>query len=237
MALWKLTCDQPRRRSADRPEFREARVFFANNVAFRRETFRRFPFPADLEGVARGACRRLWSQLNQSGIPSTGRRMPRSAIHHRMASGPLSDALSRAVGTHGSGRRPQVDRSHLKVELRSGDRSGVSRVVSDTRHGGPESTYSCGYEGDAGASCGCAGGRVSRLVSGRRDRSPDLPGADEARAQFFLRRLWRDPTSTAAGSTKCWRGPPPRSPANPSSLQWFGKTPDSICSARNSAGR
>ncbi len=45
----------------------ETRHFFANNVAFRRELFERFPFPS-LAGTNRGACRRLAATLREHGV-------------------------------------------------------------------------------------------------------------------------------------------------------------------------
>jgi hypothetical protein len=53
-----------------RPEGREVRpapYFFANNVAFRRAVFERFPFPR-IERVSRGSCRALAEQLGAAGI-------------------------------------------------------------------------------------------------------------------------------------------------------------------------
>lgn len=47
---------------------RNARGFFANNVAFRRDTFARYPFPQMPPGITRGACVTLAESLTEAGI-------------------------------------------------------------------------------------------------------------------------------------------------------------------------
>lgn len=47
---------------------RNAHGFFANNVAFRRDTFARYPFPPMPPGITRGACVTLAESLKEAGI-------------------------------------------------------------------------------------------------------------------------------------------------------------------------
>jgi glycosyl transferase family 2 len=78
---------------ADRPALEPRANFFANNVAFRREVFERFPFP-DAPGTARGACLRLASTLHAHGI--TVYRNAGAQVSHPAPAGPRR-ALVRAL--------------------------------------------------------------------------------------------------------------------------------------------
>jgi hypothetical protein len=49
------------------PDMRQTRAFFANNLAFRRRTFDRFPFPT-AHDTSRGACLALAEQLDAVGV-------------------------------------------------------------------------------------------------------------------------------------------------------------------------
>jgi hypothetical protein len=93
-------------RSADGPLY-AARRFFANNVAFRRETFLRFGFP-QVEGTSRGSCVALAETLVDAGITvyrDPGARVghpppsPRAAPVRALVQGRDRLLLGRAYGT------------------------------------------------------------------------------------------------------------------------------------------
>ncbi len=51
-----------------KPDLRKTRSLFANNIAFRRKVFQQHPFPAEIEGIARGSCWRLAVELRDNDI-------------------------------------------------------------------------------------------------------------------------------------------------------------------------
>jgi hypothetical protein len=87
-------------------------AFFANNVAFRRQTFARFPFPV-LPGTARGACLVLAAQLADAGVPivrCAGAEVahpPPSGLRHFVARG-LVQGRDRLLRARHLGRRKEA---------------------------------------------------------------------------------------------------------------------------------
>ena len=78
---------------AHEPALVRRETFFANNVAFRREVFERFPFP-EAPGTARGACVRLGWSLRDHGIAIY--RNESAQVSHPAPAGPRR-ALVRAL--------------------------------------------------------------------------------------------------------------------------------------------
>jgi glycosyl transferase family 2 len=108
-----------------------ARKFFANNVAFRRDVFERFPFPT-LDDASRGSCWRLAQILTANGVEmvrATGAQVSHPApngLHHFVARG-LAQGRDRLLEERAWGSRrtrgPLGTASRLKRDLR---RSTVS---------------------------------------------------------------------------------------------------------------
>lgn len=67
-------------RRTESAERREAKRFYANNVAFRRATFAEFGFPPVEPGMARGACEVLARRLREKGVPIL--REPGARVGH-----------------------------------------------------------------------------------------------------------------------------------------------------------
>jgi hypothetical protein len=103
-----------------------ARKFFANNVAFRREVFERFPFPT-LDDASRGSCWRLAQILKANGVGmvrSTGAQVSHPApngVRHFAARG-LAQGRDRLLEERAWGSRrarsPLGTASRLKRDLR-----------------------------------------------------------------------------------------------------------------------
>jgi Glycosyl transferase family 2 len=103
-----------------------ARKFFANNVAFRREVFERFPFPT-LDDASRGSCWRLAQILTANGVTmvrSTGAQVSHPApngYRHFLARG-LAQGRDRLLEERAWGSRrtrsPLGTASRLKRDLK-----------------------------------------------------------------------------------------------------------------------
>lgn len=104
----------------------EHRGFMANNVAFRRATLERFPFPA-LEGTSRGACDLLADTLRGEGIPIY--RNPSARVSHPPPNG-LHHFVRRAVA---EGRDDLVRARELEEPKAATLRGSLTRYRSHVR--------------------------------------------------------------------------------------------------------